>query len=109
LGRLRDNFPPVLPHVGVISVDDLPQIGKDDRMQLIDWMKTEGIDDQQVADRLSSLPEGTDKSISAFAVKKWKYGERIPRPDEMRGLYAISAGKVGPNDFYGIEPVSAAS
>ena len=72
-------------------------------MKLIVWMKNEKVDDQQVADRLNALPGAEDKSISASAVKKWKYNERIPRPDEMRGLHTISAGKVDPNDFYAIE------
>lgn len=69
-------------------------------MKLIAWMQSEGVDDQQVADRLSALSDDPGKSVSVGAVRKWKYGERIPRPDEMVGLYQISNGKVTANDFY---------
>lgn len=72
-------------------------------MKLIDWMKTEGLDDQQLADRLTSLSSDPEKSTSPSAVKKWKYGERIPRQHEMQGLHVISGGNVSPNDFYGID------
>lgn len=77
-------------------------------MKLIDWMKTEGIDDQQLAERLSALSSDPEKTTSASAVKKWKYGERVPRADEMKGIHALSHGAVAPNDFYEIE-ISASS
>jgi hypothetical protein len=76
-------------------------------MKLLDWMQREQLDDQQVADRLNALPSSSNSS--AAAVKKWKYGERIPRSNEMQGLFAISGGEVTANDFYGIEAERAAS
>lgn len=77
-------------------------------MKLIDWMKSEGVDDQQLADRLTALSPDPEKSTSPSAVKKWKYGERIPRLHEMQGLHTISAGSVAPNDFYEIEAADEA-
>lgn len=76
-------------------------------MKLLDWMKREQLDDQQVADRLSALPDATD--VSAGAVKKWKYGERIPRVDEMHGLFSVTAGEVTANDFYELDPTERAA
>jgi hypothetical protein len=60
-------------------------------MRLIDWMHEAGLTDSEVADKVGG--------ISSHAVKKWKYGERIPRRAEQRRLTEISDGKVTPNDF----------
>lgn len=60
-------------------------------MRLIDWMREANLDDGQVADLVGG--------VSGHAVKKWKYGERIPRRAELLRLIEISSGKVSPNDF----------
>lgn len=60
-------------------------------MRLIDWMRQANLSDTDVADRVGG--------VSAHAVKKWKYGERIPRRAELLKLVEISEGKVSPNDF----------
>ncbi len=60
-------------------------------MKLIDWMKRESLDDDAVAERVGD--------VTGSAVKKWKYGERLPRRDELLKLYEISGGVVTPNSF----------
>ena len=62
-------------------------------MKLIDWMKQKNLDDEAVAT--------LHGDCSAGAVKKWKYGERIPRDAQMRRLIEISEGAVTANDFVG--------
>lgn len=60
-------------------------------MKLIDWMHQENFDDEKVAE--------LHGDCTGYAVKKWKYGERIPRNAQMRRLTEISDGKVTANDF----------
>lgn len=71
-------------------------------MKLIDWMRSKGFDDFAVAQMHGDC--------TAFAVKKWKYGERTPRNAQMRRLSEISEGSVTANDFVGVvsEPERAA-
>lgn len=56
------------------------------------WLKLEGLDDAAAADRIGDCSE--------HAVKKWRYGERIPRADKMRRIQEISGGAVSPPDWY---------
>lgn len=37
--------------------------------------------------------------LSASGVRKWIYGERVPRPDQMRKIAELTGGLVEPNDF----------
>jgi hypothetical protein len=60
-------------------------------MQLIEWMREANLTDVDVATMVGG--------VSSHAVKKWKYGERVPRRAELQRLADISAGKVSPNDF----------
>lgn len=69
-------------------------------MKLIEWMKAEGLNDQAVVDRLNALPGRENDPVSVGAVRKWMYGERIPRAPEMAGLFEISEGQVDANSFY---------
>jgi hypothetical protein len=71
-------------------------------MKLIEWMRSQNFDDGQVAD--------LHGACTAFAVKKWKYGERTPRNAQMQRLTEISDGAVTANDFMqsAPEPASAA-
>ncbi|MGO4449066.1 hypothetical protein AB4Y96_09075 [Phyllobacterium sp. TAF24] len=48
------------------------------------------------------------KDISPSGVRKWMYGERIPRPDQMRRLAFATNGEVMPNDFFLSEHGNAA-
>jgi DNA-binding transcriptional regulator YiaG len=60
-------------------------------MRLIDWMREKNLSDGDVA----TLVGG----VSTHAVKKWKYGERVPRRAELQRLDQVSDGQVTPNDF----------
>ncbi|WP_132277044.1 helix-turn-helix transcriptional regulator [Neorhizobium sp. JUb45] len=37
--------------------------------------------------------------VSVSGVKKWRYGERVPRPEQMRRIAEVTHGAVCPNDF----------
>lgn len=37
--------------------------------------------------------------VSRSAVEKWCRGERVPHPDQLRRIYAVTDGAVTPNDF----------
>ena len=59
-------------------------------MKLHAYMKLHKLDDATMAARLGCGPA---------AVKKWKYGERIPRvPDALR-IQTVTEGAVTPADF----------
>ena len=60
-------------------------------MKLSDFMKTAGLDDEALAAQVGDC--------SAHAVKKWRYQERVPRPEQMRRIAEITEGRVTPNDF----------
>lgn len=45
--------------------------------------------------------------VSESGVRKWMYGERVPRPDQMRKIADLTGGLVEPNDFVlGVEPAA---
>jgi hypothetical protein len=60
-------------------------------MQLAEYIKASGLEDESFAALVGSC--------SPHAVKKWRYQERIPRPDQMRRIAEVTAGAVTPNDF----------
>lgn len=37
--------------------------------------------------------------MSVSGIRKWMYGERVPRPDQMRKIAELTGGLVEPNDF----------
>ena len=61
-------------------------------MKLSAYMKESGIDDDAMAASIGDC--------SAGAVRKWKYGERIPRPDHLRRITEATKGAVTANDFF---------
>ena len=61
-------------------------------MKLLDYMKSHSLSDAQVAEMIGAR-------VSDGAVKKWKYGERVPRLPEMLRLGEITDGAVLPKDF----------
>lgn len=60
-------------------------------MKLLDWMRREGIDDNEMADQVGG--------VTAFAVKKWKYGERVPDARTIVRLEEITSGDVTLRDW----------
>lgn len=59
-------------------------------MTLSEYMRNAGIDDDALAAKLG---------CSAGAVRKWKYGERTPRPDQMVRIREVTGGAVTADDF----------
>lgn len=60
-------------------------------MKLTDFMKDRGLDDAAMAVLIGEVSEG--------AVKKWRYAERTPRPNQMTRITAATDGAVTANDF----------
>lgn len=60
-----------------------------------------GLDDEEMARRV--------KGVGATGVRKWRKGDRVPRPDQMRRIVEATEGKVTPNDFYGIAEAQPSS
>lgn len=49
----------------------------------------------------SITPErfASEVGVSVSGMRKWMYGERIPRPDQMRKIAELTGALVEPNDF----------
>ena len=60
-------------------------------MKLSGYMKLHHISPDDMATRIDG--------VSASAVRKWMYGERMPRPEQMRRIAEITERQVMPNDF----------
>ena len=60
-------------------------------MNLAAYMQAHSLDDAAMAAKI--------KNCSPSAVKKWRYGERVPRPEQMLRIVEATDGKVTPNDF----------
>ena len=60
-------------------------------MTLAEFMSTNSLSPEEMASRIGD--------VSASGVKKWVYGERVPRPDQMRRIIDATDGAVMPNDF----------
>lgn len=55
------------------------------------------IRDRKLTDAEFAALLGTD--VSAWAVRKWRYGQRIPRIDMQQRIAAATEDLVAPNDF----------
>lgn len=62
-------------------------------MQLLDWMRRERVDDEEMARRVGGC--------TAHAVKKWMYGERVPSPGKILRIEEVTAGDVTMRDLLG--------
>lgn len=67
-------------------------------MTLSEYMKASALDDERMAAAIGCSPG---------AVKKWRYRERTPRPEQLRRIAEITGGQVQPNDFVVSPPVIA--
>ncbi|WP_071000493.1 hypothetical protein [Methylobacterium sp. C1] len=61
-------------------------------MQLDAFIRERSLSDEGFAQIL-----GDD--VSEWAVRKWRYGQRIPRPAMQQRIAKATEGKVTPNDF----------
>lgn len=68
-----------------------PNAGKSRGMKLATYMGRNGLDD----DAMATLIGG----VTAHGVKKWRYGERMPRPAALKRIALVTGGKVRPIDF----------
>ena len=59
-------------------------------MTLLQFMAEQKLSDEQMADLVG---------VSASAVRKWKYGQRVPRRGAMARLIQATDGAVNPIDF----------
>ena len=60
-------------------------------LHLSEYLVSEGISPTTFAERLG---------VSIYAVKKWRLKTRIPRPDHVIRIEAMTKGKVAPDDWY---------
>lgn len=67
-------------------------------MKLIDYLREHSISDEEFAAKVSR---------SKWAVRKWMYAQRVPRPAEMSAIAAATGGAVTANDFMNSAPLPA--
>lgn len=67
-------------------------------MTLAEYLRKNGLSDEDFAQRVET---------SAFAVKKWRYRERVPRLAMMLRIERETGGEVKPADFMPGEPAPA--
>ncbi len=60
-------------------------------MKLAQYLTDKNITPEQFASDMGGL--------SVSGIRKWMYGERVPRPDQMRKIADLTGGLVEPNDF----------
>ena len=60
-------------------------------MRLSEYIKSNSLTDAEFAAK---------GPFSRGAVIKWRYGQRIPRPDQMRRISEVTDGQVTANDFF---------
>ena len=60
-------------------------------MKLAKYLNDRNISSEEFASEMGA--------VSASGVRKWIYGNRVPRPDQMRKIAEITGGLVEPNDF----------
>ena len=65
-------------------------------MKLAAYMEQNGLDDEAMALLIGG--------VTAHGVKKWKYGERVPRPAAMSAIAQATGGAVQPADFFDTAP-----
>lgn len=59
-------------------------------MKLIDYLRDQKISDEEFAAKIGRSKHG---------VRKWMYGQRLPRPAELAAIRTITGGKVTLDDF----------
>jgi transcriptional regulator with XRE-family HTH domain len=67
-------------------------------MRLAEWRKQEGHTQQQLADLL-------DTAQSWIALIERSHDPKVPAPDLMLRIFALTRGAVTPNDFYDLPAI----
>ena len=60
-------------------------------MKLLQYLKLSKIDDETFAGAIG---------VTVSGLRKWKYGERVPRPKMIERIVQETQGAVTANDFY---------
>lgn len=71
----------------------VPMMGILRSMRLADYMDKHGLDDPAMAGLI-----GDD--VSAWAVRKWRYGQRVPRRDMQKRIERVTEGVVTTADLF---------
>lgn len=67
-------------------------------MRIAEWRKEQGQTQQQLADQLQTAQ-------SWIALIERAHDPKVPAPDLMRRIYALTRGAVTPNDFYDLPAI----
>lgn len=70
-------------------------------MKLLAWMQTKRVTDAEMAQRVGDCTE--------HAVRKWKYGERLPTPEKIAKIEDVTGSAVTLRDFIGAAEQRASS
>lgn len=70
----------------------MPTLGMFAGMNISDFLREQGLDEE----RFAALSGG---AFSAEAVRKWRYGQRVPRPKHIAMIAELTGGKVTANDL----------
>lgn len=65
-------------------------------MTLADFMKLNGLDDEDFAKALTEAGRKCDRAT----VTKWRLGRHVPSPPYLRTIIAITKGKVSADAFF---------
>ena len=87
MGRARET-----PNWAQRGLTNVPNVGIFSDMKLASYLKDAGLDDEAFAQRSKGR-------FSAEAVRKWRFGVRVPRPQHMALIAELTAGAVTANDF----------
>lgn len=82
--------------MGDKSIDAYPVMGYHGEMTLAQYLRDNKLTDGTFAARIG---------CSAGAVRKWKYGERMPRPEQIKRIADATAGAVSAIDLLPVAPV----
>lgn len=69
-------------------------------MKLLEYLKVHDISDEQFAAQIGGC--------SVSAVRKWKYGDRVPRLPELVRIEELTGGAVTARDFLSEDTTEAA-
>ena len=80
----------VKPILGNYFLDNRSRIGECAAMTLREFMKSNNLTEADMASKIGA---------SIGAIRKWRYGDRVPRGPHMRRITEVTCGAVTANDF----------
>lgn len=85
--------------MGTARLTDCARYGHNHDMKLIDYLRANNLTDEAFAARVGR---------SKWAVRKWMYGQRVPRGVEMLAIANATQGVVSADDFMPARPATPA-